>query len=49
MTFAARDLLALVVFAALVTFIFLDKYLIGGTDQYIVSLFNNAVDFFKGL
>lgn len=49
MTFAARDLVALVVFAALVTFIFLDKYLIGGTDQYIVSLFNNAVDFFKGL
>lgn len=49
MTFATRDLVALVVFAALVTFIFLDKYLIGGTDQYIVSLFNNAVDFFKGL
>ena len=49
MTFAACDLVALVVFAALVTFIFLDKYLIGGTDQYIVSLFNNAVDFFKGL
>ena len=43
MSFAWRDLAAFLIFAAFVTLIFLDKYLWGGADQYIVQAFNSLI------
>lgn len=43
MSFAWRDLIAFLIFAAFVTVIFLDKYLWGGVDQYIVQAFQSMV------
>ena len=43
MSFAWRDLIAFLIFAAFVTVIFLDKYLWGGVDQYIVQAFQSLI------
>ncbi|MDE5618225.1 MAG: energy-coupling factor transporter transmembrane protein EcfT [Clostridia bacterium] len=49
MKFAPRDLVAFLIMSAVCVFIFLDKYLIGGADGYVVQAFNAVIDFFKGL
>ena len=43
MRFAWRDLVAFLIFAAFVTLIFLDKYLWGGVDAYIVEAFKGLI------